>query len=480
MILPPGYLFRPTDEELLVFYLGRKIKGVPLPCDVVIERDIYGVGDKAPWQIFFDKDPWEICKNGMKTERTIYVFTNLIKASKNRIARIAGCGAWHAETALEQLVDDYGRVIGYKRMLCFQITNESGVMDKIVTKGHWIMHEYSLSGGGDGDNTECVLCRIKRDDSKSTKKSLRRGKNVGDDVIVPKPAKRIRTEFVQEQKTNCDIVVAPTTEGVPFSEELLEVEKQGEYSPMHSDMVGDFEELDSLISLLESKEQPSLGLDFNAYANNLLTTEVVPWGHVLASSTPVALDTSQDMVASYIEEPVYLLESEEQPSFDHAFDAFGNNPLTPEVVPLGHVLASSAPAALDTSQDMVASYIEEPVSLSESEEQPSFDLAFDAFGNNLLTPEVVPSGHVFASSTPVALDTSQDMVAGYIEEAVSLLESEGQPSFDLAFDAFGNNLFTPENASQEQFLTYLLEQDLPYQESLWSGEPNCFGVELLT
>ncbi|KAH7839592.1 hypothetical protein Vadar_006090 [Vaccinium darrowii] len=423
MILPPGYLFRPTNEELLVFYLGRKFKGLPLPCDVVIERDIYGIGDKAPWQIFSDEDPWEIYKNRMKTEGTIYVFTNLIKASKNRIARIAGCGVWHAETALDQVVDDYGRVIGYKRMLCFQITNESGVMDKSVTKGHWIMHEYSLSGGGDGDETERVLCRIKKDDSKSTKKSLKRGKNVGDDVIVPKPTKRFRTEFVQEQKTDCDIAVAPTTDGVPFSEELLEAKKQGEHSLMHSNMVdGDFEELDYLISLLESEEQPSLGLDFDAYTNN---------------------------------------------------------PLTPEVVPSSHVLASSAPVALDTSQDMVAGYIEEPISLLESEGQPSFDLAFDAFGDNPLTPKVAPSGHVLASSAPVGLDTSQDMVAGYIEEPVSLLESEGQPNFDLAFDAFGNNLFTPEDTSQEQFLTYLWEQDLPYQESLWSGEPNCFGVGLL-
>ncbi|KAH7849668.1 hypothetical protein Vadar_021174 [Vaccinium darrowii] len=369
MIVPPGYHFRPSDEELLVFYLGRKIKGLPLPCDVFIERDIYGISDKAPWQMFSDEDPWEICKNGMKTEGTIYVFMNLIKASKNRIARIAGCGVWHAETAVEQVVDDYSHVLGYKRLLCFQITNESGLMDKSVTKGHWIMHEYSLSGGG--DNTEYVLCRIKRDDSKSTKKSLGKRKNVGDVVIVPKPAKRIRTEFVQEQKMACDIAAAPATEGLHFSEEVLEVEKQEVYPPMHSisDMVdGDFEELESLISLLESKEQPSLGLDCDAYGNNSLTPEVIPSGHVLASSALVALDTSQDMVAGYFQEPVSLLGSEKQPSFDVDFDIFGYNPLTPE-------------------------------------------------------------------------DTSQD---------------------------YG-----------EVFLTYLLEPDLPYEENLWSGEPNCFGVGLL-
>ncbi|KAH7850104.1 hypothetical protein Vadar_028039 [Vaccinium darrowii] len=188
-----------------------------------------GVGDKSPWQIFSDEDPWEICKNRMKIEGTIYVFTNLIKASKSRVARIAGCGVWHAETALEQVVDDYSR-------------------DK---KSRFKVHQ----------------------------EISRKRKNVGDDLIVPKPGKRIRTEFVQEHKTDCDIVVAPATEGVPFSEELLEVEKQGENSRMHSDMVdGDFEELDSLISLLESEEQPSLGFDCDAYGTNSLTAEVVMSG----------------------------------------------------------------------------------------------------------------------------------------------------------------------------------------------------------
>ncbi|KAG5562866.1 hypothetical protein RHGRI_005558 [Rhododendron griersonianum] len=134
MNLPSDYRFRPTDKELLD-YLKKKSKDEALPCDVVIEREIYGVGDKAPWQIFTDEDPWQICRtrdrkqNKLKTEGTIYVLTTLITTSEKEIIRTAGCGSWNGGTALEQVVDmdkDDISVIGYKRMLRFQITNESG------------------------------------------------------------------------------------------------------------------------------------------------------------------------------------------------------------------------------------------------------------------------------------------------------------------------------------------------------------------
>ncbi|KAE9452215.1 hypothetical protein C3L33_15917, partial [Rhododendron williamsianum] len=230
--VPPGYRFRPTNKELLD-YLKKKSTNQTLPCDVFIEREIYGADDKAPWQIFTDEDPWEICRtkdektNLWKTEGTIYVFTSLIRGSGKKRPRTAGCGSWHGETALEQVLDmvkDGISLIGYKRILCFKISNETGAIDRSVTKGHWIMHEYSLPDGGD-----CVLCRIKRDDSKDTKISPRKGKNVDqaattdDDLTVPKPAKRVRTNLVEEKKMDCHNVAAPETqtEVTPFLEELL-------------------------------------------------------------------------------------------------------------------------------------------------------------------------------------------------------------------------------------------------------------------
>jgi hypothetical protein len=47
--LPPGFRFRPTDEELVVQYLRRKAFGVPLPAAVIpVVRDLYSL------------DPWDI------------------------------------------------------------------------------------------------------------------------------------------------------------------------------------------------------------------------------------------------------------------------------------------------------------------------------------------------------------------------------------------------------------------------------------
>ncbi|KAG5554566.1 hypothetical protein RHGRI_012207 [Rhododendron griersonianum] len=274
MTIPIGYVFRPTDEELLVDYLEKKATGQPLPCDVVIEREMYGAGDKAPWQIFTDKDPWEICKTEdnkgkVKTEGTIYVFTTLIKARKNsdriarksRIARTASCGTWHGETALEQVLDDEGCVIGNKRTLCFEITDESGAMDKSVNGGHWIMHEYSLPD-------------------------------------VAKPAKRVRTESVQME---CENVVAPETEVVPFSEELVVQDQSFVMSGNPNEFNFTLEDFDEALEYLGEKvsveeQQESLGFDYyyDDFGNISLTTEVDPSDLALASSVPVPIKTSED------------------------------------------------------------------------------------------------------------------------------------------------------------------------------------------
>jgi hypothetical protein len=45
--LPPGFRFRPTDEELVVQYLRRKALGAPLPAAVIpVVRDLYSLD---PW-----------------------------------------------------------------------------------------------------------------------------------------------------------------------------------------------------------------------------------------------------------------------------------------------------------------------------------------------------------------------------------------------------------------------------------------------
>ncbi|KAF7145649.1 hypothetical protein RHSIM_Rhsim04G0194100 [Rhododendron simsii] len=297
MTIPTGYRFRPTDEEILVDYLEKKATGQPLPWDVVIEREMYGAGDKDPWQIFTDKDPWEICetednKGKVKTERTIYVFTTLIKAGKNRIARTAGCGTWHGETALEQVLDDEGCVIGNKRTLCFEITDELGAMDKSVTGGHWIMHEYSIPGGNAmAGKGEYVLCRIKRNDSRDTKISSRKRKNVeaattdDADLIVLKPAKRVRTESVQMECENAVAPETPETGVFPLSEEVVGQDQNFVMSGNPNEFNFTLEDFDGVLEYLGEQvfveeQQESISL----------TTEVDRSGLALDPSLPVPIE----------------------------------------------------------------------------------------------------------------------------------------------------------------------------------------------
>ncbi|KAI8569125.1 hypothetical protein RHMOL_Rhmol02G0254400 [Rhododendron molle] len=327
MTLPVGYRFRPTDLELVVDYLEKKYsEDEALPCDIVIHREIYG--DKAPWQNFTDEDPWEISKTKdkkkdvWKTEGTIYVFTTLTNASQNRIARKAGCGSWHGETAREEVKNDKDCAIGYKTTLYFEIAADEPIaMHGPVEKGHWIMQEYSLRDGDtDKSKGKYVLCRIKRFDSKYTKVSPRKRKNAeaattDNDLVVSKPAKRVRTEVMQEKKMECDITAAPDTEVVPFSKDQLFVQDQ---SFLMSDDPNELtvEELEAIWEVEEEQ-----GSYLPRHCDN---SALVPLDrNTVSSNTKFHMPAAYDLDESF---PVV----EQQQGFGLDCNAFGNISSTPE------------------------------------------------------------------------------------------------------------------------------------------------------
>lgn len=48
MSLPPGFRFHPTDEELVAYYLDRKISGHPIELEIIPEVDLYKC---EPWDL---------------------------------------------------------------------------------------------------------------------------------------------------------------------------------------------------------------------------------------------------------------------------------------------------------------------------------------------------------------------------------------------------------------------------------------------
>ncbi|XP_059639557.1 NAC domain-containing protein 92-like [Cornus florida] len=164
MFIPPlGFRFVPTEDEIL-HYLRSKVMRESLPDGVILDINLYV---NAPWDIFRKEDQWRHTSN---KEFVIYFFTKLKKiGNQKRAIRRAGCGTWVGKTKPEEIYNRQKQLIGIKKMLTFEVDvkNECSIMPR----GHWIMHEYSLSGvslngleeESDGDY---VVCKIKRDDSK--------------------------------------------------------------------------------------------------------------------------------------------------------------------------------------------------------------------------------------------------------------------------------------------------------------------------
>lgn len=54
--LPPGFRFHPTDEELVIHYLKKKVESLPIPAAIIAEVDLYKFD---PWElpgiIFFER-----------------------------------------------------------------------------------------------------------------------------------------------------------------------------------------------------------------------------------------------------------------------------------------------------------------------------------------------------------------------------------------------------------------------------------------
>jgi hypothetical protein len=48
MALPPGFRFHPTDEELVAYYLDRKISGRTIELEIIPEVDLYKC---EPWDL---------------------------------------------------------------------------------------------------------------------------------------------------------------------------------------------------------------------------------------------------------------------------------------------------------------------------------------------------------------------------------------------------------------------------------------------
>ncbi|XP_016697153.1 NAC domain-containing protein 7 isoform X1 [Gossypium hirsutum] len=147
--VPPGFRFHPTDEELVAYYLRKKITSRRIDLDVIRDVDLYKI---EPW------DLQELCRIGTEEQNEWYFFSHKDKKypTGTRTNRATAAGFWKA-TGRDKAIYSKHDLIGMRKTLVFYKGRAPNGQ-----KSDWIMHEYRLETDENGTPQEegWVVCRV--------------------------------------------------------------------------------------------------------------------------------------------------------------------------------------------------------------------------------------------------------------------------------------------------------------------------------
>ncbi|KAJ8755275.1 hypothetical protein K2173_019073 [Erythroxylum novogranatense] len=140
-MLPHGFKFNPTDEELIQI-LERKVAGQEMALHFIVEVNVY------------DHEPQDLDANRgvASSDNESYYYCK----KDNDSREVFGRGWWKATSHVKKVQVDE-RLFGKKRPLTFYRFKDTNRNRNQATKTNWIMHEYSL----ESRTTEWRLCKIK-------------------------------------------------------------------------------------------------------------------------------------------------------------------------------------------------------------------------------------------------------------------------------------------------------------------------------
>ncbi|GMJ04147.1 hypothetical protein HRI_004083900 [Hibiscus trionum] len=170
-VMLPGFRFHPTDEELVGFYLKKKIQQKPLPIELIKQADIYKY------------EPWDLPKLAASGEKEWYFYCPRDRKYRNsaRPNRVTEAGFWKATGTDRPIYSSDGtKCIGLKKSLVFYRGRAAKGM-----KTDWMMHEFRLPSMSDSTppskklldrtlpaNDAWAICRIFKKTSTMAQRAL--------------------------------------------------------------------------------------------------------------------------------------------------------------------------------------------------------------------------------------------------------------------------------------------------------------------
>ncbi|XP_051212108.1 protein FEZ [Lolium perenne] len=169
-IIMPGFRFHPTDEELVSFYLKKKIQQKPISIELIRQLDIYKF------------DPWDLPKLAStgETEWYFYCPRDRKYCNSTRPNRVTAAAFWKATGTDRPIYSSEGtRCIGLKKSLVFYKGRAARGM-----KTDWMMHEFRLPSLADPSllkrpidknipvNDSWTICRIFKKTSSMAERAL--------------------------------------------------------------------------------------------------------------------------------------------------------------------------------------------------------------------------------------------------------------------------------------------------------------------